>query len=300
MTEQLSRQDAFKTIETALQEHGSAPPSIPTHLNLKGNTRVTSMVSLFQPRELDGRKLEGERHIANLKDAIGSPTKPNYLDPLTVWWGGDRWYVVDGHHRRHAYLQAGVHKGIPVTVFQGTLEEALAYSVEANSKDRLPMTLEEKLDRAWLLTVYSGLSISRVCASCAIAHGTVEKMRKHKKELKAAGKTEGDLMALTWREAQDTLKGIAPKPKSTGWRAQMVRDFERRLRKNFGQTMFKNADIFAAALSVLDKRFPMWLMESEAFSGSLEELIELKAAELEEAAQQIRNLQTFVDARADY
>lgn len=270
MTEQITTHEALRLIRQALDAPGSTPPTpLPTHLDLKGPigpSRVTSMTSVFQPRELDGRKLEGERHIETLMAAIGSTSNPVYLDPLVVWWGGDRWFVIDGHHRRHAYLRAGVHKGIPVEVFEGTLEEALAFAVEANSKDRLPMTLVEKLDRAWFLTVTTDLSRDRIRRCCFVADGTVKNMRKVRDGLVGAGATQEHLMSLTWQDARDEIQGFAPKEPMPDWRSKMVSDYERRLRKTFGSQLFKNADILAAALVVLDKRFPEWLLEAPAFS----------------------------------
>ncbi|MER8985277.1 ParB N-terminal domain-containing protein [Mesorhizobium sp. M0843] len=236
------------------------------------------MTSVFQPRELDGRKLEGERHIETLMAAIGSPSNPTYLDPLVVWWGGDRWFVIDGHHRRHAYLRAGVHKRIPVEVFEGSLEEALAFAVEANSKDRLPMTLAEKLDRAWFLTVTTDLSRDRIRRSCSVADGTVKNMRKVRDALGETGASQEHLMSLTWQDARDELQGFVPKEPTPDWRSKLVADYERRLRKTFGSQLFKNADILAEALVVLDKRFPEWLLEAPAFSehvaANLDRLIE--------------------------
>ncbi|TPJ73446.1 ParB/RepB/Spo0J family partition protein [Mesorhizobium sp. B2-6-2] len=282
MTEQISTPEALQVIRQALETNGSTPPApLPTHLNLKGPigpSRVTSMTGVFQPRELEGRKLEGERHIETLMAAIGSPSNPTYLDPLVVWWGGDRWYVVDGHHRRHAYLRAGVHTAVPVEVFEGTLEEALAFAVEANSKDRLPMTLVEKLDRAWFLTVTTDLSRDRIRRCCSVADGTVKNMRKVREGLAATGATQEHLMSLTWQDARDELQGHAPKAPVPDWRSKLVSDYERRLRKTFGSQLFKNADIFAEALVVLDKRFPAWLLEAPAFSehvaANLDRMIE--------------------------
>ncbi|MDG4885845.1 ParB N-terminal domain-containing protein [Mesorhizobium sp. WSM4887] len=282
MTEQITTPEALRLIRQALETNGSAPPSPrPTHLDLKGPTgpsRVTSMTGVFQPRELEGRKLEGERHIETLMAAIGSPSNPTYLDPLVVWWGGDRWYVIDGHHRRHAYLRSGVHTAVPVKVFEGTLEEALAFAVEANSKDHLPMTLVEKLDRAWFLTVTTDLSRERIRRSCSVADGTVKNMRKVREGLLGAGANQEHLMSLTWQDARDELQGCAPKAPVPDWRSKMVSDYERRLRKTFGSQLFKNADILAEALVVLDKRFPAWLLEAPAFSehvaANLDRMIE--------------------------
>ncbi|RWK58067.1 MAG: hypothetical protein EOR78_18180 [Mesorhizobium sp.] len=283
MTEQISTPEALRLIRQALETNGSTPPTpLPIHLDLKGPvgpSRVTSMTSVFQPRELDGRKLEGERHIETLMAAIGSPSNPTYLDPLVVWWGGDRWFVIDGHHRRHAYLRAGVHKHIPVEVFEGTLEEALAFAVEANSKDRLPMTLAEKLDRAWFLTVTTDLSRDRIRRSCSVADGTVKNMRRVRDALRETGATQDHLMSLSWQDARDELQGFAPKQPIPDWRSKLVADYERRLRKTFGSQLFKNADILAEALVVLDKRFPEWLLEAPAFSEHVEANLDRLIAE---------------------
>lgn len=147
--EDLDTADALEAVRNALEENPKGPSRVPDVLDLK-DLRV--LESIFQPRDLTFRAGDHEAHVDTLAKAIGKPEKPKYLDPITVWWGGDRWYVLDGHHRRLAYERAKIKKGIPVRAFEGTLEEALAQSVSLNSKNKLAMSPQDKMNTAWRLT----------------------------------------------------------------------------------------------------------------------------------------------------
>ncbi|WP_292529544.1 hypothetical protein, partial [Mesorhizobium sp.] len=64
----------------------------------------------------------------------------------------------------------------------------------------LPMTLAEKLDRAWFLTVTTDLSRDRIRRSCSVADGTVKNMRKVRDALMGkTGATQEYLMSLSWQ-----------------------------------------------------------------------------------------------------
>lgn len=141
------------------------------------------------------------------------------------------------------------------------------------------MTLAEKLDRAWFLTVTTDLSRDRIRRSCSVADGTVKNMRRVRDALRETGATQDHLMSLSWQDARDELQGFAPKQPIPDWRSKLVADYERRLRKTFGSQLFKNADILAEALVVLDKRFPEWLLEAPAFSEHVEANLDRLIAE---------------------
>ena len=66
------------------------------------------------------------------------------LPPLLVYLIGERFYVLDGHHRLRAYRSVGWTRKIPVEVFTGTLEQARKVALQRNSRNKLPMTREGK------------------------------------------------------------------------------------------------------------------------------------------------------------
>src|SRR5258706_1898839 len=72
-------------------------------------------------------------HILELANIIAATGKP--LDAILVFHAGDKFYIVDGHHRLAAYDTAGWTKVIPVTVGEGSLEQAGDSSLKRNSKN---------------------------------------------------------------------------------------------------------------------------------------------------------------------
>lgn len=260
--EPMERVTALAIIETAISEHGLEPPhNDPDRLDLR---EFTSMVSVFQPRDLDGRYFDDEKHIKTLQDAIGKHETPNFLDPITIWWGGDRYYVIDGHHRRVAYQRAKIHKAIPVKLFRGSFAKAIAFSASANSKDKLPMSRDDKLNRAWFLLAYTDMSKSDVTKACSVSIGTVNNMRATLKALRERGVPEEELLELSWKDAKD-MEQDREKP-SVDYDAALQKradDYRKRLYKAFGNRIHTDTEAFAKALLEGDHRLPMSLMETE-------------------------------------
>jgi len=145
--------EALGVLRDALDANSIAGPQpLPSRLR---RDEISRMVAVFQPRAIDGQLGIDEAHLSELEYAIGNPENPKLLDAITVWWGGDRYYVIDGHHRLIAYERKGIRGSIPVEVFEGTLDQAMARTAALNSKNRLPMRQEDKLNFAWRLTLAS-------------------------------------------------------------------------------------------------------------------------------------------------
>lgn len=279
--EPIDRVTALTIIEKAIDQNGHEPPHAdPERLDL---SEFTSMVSVFQPRDLDGRYFDDEKHIKTLQDALGKRENPSYLDPITVWWGGDRYYVIDGHHRRIAYQRAGVHKAIPVKLFRGSLYQAIAFSASSNSKDKLPMSKDDKLNRAWFLLTYTDRSRSEVTKACAVSTGTVNNMRATLKALRERGVPQEELLELTWKEAKD-LEQDRDKPEFDRDEVLQKRaaHYRKQLYKALGNRPVTDPEAFALALRSCDRRLPTFLMETASWSEPLEELMELRRQEAEQ------------------
>lgn len=114
--------------------------------------------SVFQPRQFqDGTKATSEDHTQGLIEAI--MTEPTHqLDPIVVWWSGLNWRVIDGAHRLMAYRHVNKKRFlknpmIPVVIFKGDLYKAIDESIRLNSKDKLPMSKDDKINGACRLTV---------------------------------------------------------------------------------------------------------------------------------------------------
>jgi hypothetical protein len=74
-----------------------------------------------------------DRHVRELADAVKAH---GTLAPVTVWWDGKHWSCIDGHHRHQAYM-AGHRSDVPVEVFEGTPEEAVARAAGARGDQRV-------------------------------------------------------------------------------------------------------------------------------------------------------------------
>jgi hypothetical protein len=263
------------------------------------------MVSLFQPRELDGRWTEDERHIETLAAVIGSPERPSYLDPMTIWWGGDRWYVIDGHHRLVAYDRVKVRKALPVHVFEGSLEEAMAEAARSNSKDRLVMRQEDKLNFAWKLTLTTKLSKARVAEACGAGERTVANMRTTRDRLLGQpGVLLEDLLDISWPQARMMAEG-----------KEMTRDFDpddalrkradiyrHRHYKHFKDIPTRDPEAFALGLLLSNDRLPGILMQTKAWEAALRKTVEDLKSELPGAEEVLAHWPEGApeDAETDY
>jgi hypothetical protein len=88
-------------------------------------------------------------HVLDLANIIKSTGKP--LDPIIVFDAGAQYYVVDGHHRLAAYDTARWTKAIPVSVGEGSLEQAAQAALKRNSKNTRNLSKKEKQEAAWKL-----------------------------------------------------------------------------------------------------------------------------------------------------
>lgn len=141
-----------------------------------------------------------------LKASKGEP-----LDPITVWYGGRRFYVIDGHHRLDAYKR--YHGNAPVAVpcveFKGTLLEAMELAGQANHKNKLPMTMDDRLNFAWRLVCMDGLTAKRVQEASGVGERIVWSMRKKLKQKLEEDKPEDvrahklKLGGEKWRRIRD-------------------------------------------------------------------------------------------------
>lgn len=145
MADEFEEGAACSSIAQALTEllamaRGTLPPSakrraLPIH-------KIVLKPTAFQ------RRGTSEPHIAELKQAVKNGAT---LDPVLVIFVGAYPVIVDGHHRMAAYEAAEWTGLVPVEVFEGSLEDAVAEAVRRNSKAKLPMTKTERMDAAWAL-----------------------------------------------------------------------------------------------------------------------------------------------------
>jgi hypothetical protein len=203
---------------------------------------------VFQHRS--GHQGASEKHIEELTKALlRNPTQA--LEPVTIYWIGDGWCCIDGHHRLEAYKKAKYVGNIPVRVFSGGLENAIAEAMNGNARDKLPMARHEKSNAAWRV-VLSTPSLTRATqvSKTTVCLSTIKTMNRVAKQL-TKERPYLSLDTLTWWQAMSLAKGIEPKP-DNGWderKEAKVVFLVNRLCKHFGTRLTENIEITAEAFS---------------------------------------------------
>jgi ParB-like chromosome segregation protein Spo0J len=216
---------------------GPSPAERPETLPLSS---IVTMPRLFQPRG------EDERHISELVRAIKTQGQ---VEPVTVIQVGDKTVLIDGHHRLAAYGLAKATEAVPVSYFEGTLEDAVLEGGRANSKAKLPMNNQDRQNYAWRLVLMGNYSKRQIMDAAAVSDGQVAVMRRVKKAL---GKMAYD--APSWWRAQRDARGIvAPdydEDDRERWLEEQAQDYADRLSKAFGSKLPSNPEVAARALSI--------------------------------------------------
>lgn len=267
--ETMGFEEGLRLVEKELAEGTEAPETAKDELPLD---EIRMRHSVFQPREFVSTG-PSEDHVRALVDAI--KVEPgNRLDPITVWWSGKHWTVLNGHHRVLAYARArkcgfkqhqpsskkSAQWMVPVRYFAGTLQQALIEATRTNSKDQLSMTKDEKLNRGWRLTVlYSDLSKSQVAGACKISPRTVANMRDKLKGIQDDEPEvwQSEALALSWKEAQRW--GKEEMQYDDDWKEKLALKWSRSLGKTFGKKLAEQPEIAARALDLYSEKLAIEL-----------------------------------------
>lgn len=252
----------LKLIEET-QANKRPPQDDPETIHLE---QIRMAHSVFQPRQfLEGSVGHSEEHIQKLVEAIFN--EPSHtLDPITVWWSGERWRVIDGAHRLIAYRRVkskGKLKNtmVPVKVFIGNLYQAIEESVKLNSKDKLQMTKSDKANSAWRMTVLAKHSKKQIHVICKVGISTVSRMRNVLVKFKETfhEKYFDEALSRTWEDAQRL--GRKEVTRDDSWEDQLAMTWSRRLAKEFGTKAATQPTIFAKAIEIYSNKLPMNLAE---------------------------------------
>ncbi|WP_168014546.1 hypothetical protein [Halomonas salinarum] len=261
----ISFEEGLQRVQGELEDGTSCPHEEPRELPLDD---IKMRHSVFQPREFDN-PARSEDHVRALSEAIKAEPS-NRLDAVTVWWSGKHWTVLNGHHRLLAYgrvRKTGFKQHqpdgsktsqwmVPVRRFRGTLQDALIEATRTNSKDHLSMTKDEKMNRAWRLTVlYDELSKRAVAGACKIGSRTVARMRSQLREIQEDEPDGWKSLALgmSWREAQRYGKGEGMEYDDS-WQERQAAEWSRRLGKAFGTKFAEQPEVAARALELYSER----------------------------------------------
>jgi ParB-like chromosome segregation protein Spo0J len=269
----------------------------PTQLPLKA---IKIDEATFQWRVSQFNKVESAEHLRVLTQALQNSNKP--LDPLQVFQKDDGYYyVVEGHHRLAAYRRARWKKPIPVTVFEGTLEQAQLAALAANVKDKLRLSGPEKREAAWrLITHHKHLKLSKaeIAEKSGTAASTVANMRKVERALLEDGK---DPKTYTWTKAR------WERPENTElsadeWRERKAKKIvDALLKAKIGQGLSKDPEVTALALQMLNPSLPaalvrQWWMDDPDLKSDLAEELRREEANPYEFLEDPEEAEQFGDA----
>jgi hypothetical protein len=210
-----------------------------------------------------------ENHIYTLSKALQDSEKP--LDRLLVMPVGDRYYVIDGHHRLAGYDTAGWTKGIPVEVFAGSLTDARLRALASNVKDKLPMTTQAKSEAAWAITKENlgDLTAEQVKQLTQVSIRTIRYMRQVWRELNAReGADRDELMKRTWPQARSLWEGKTwpmEDDEREDWKQRKAQEIVDRIRRhNVAKDLLDDPEVTALALWMLSENLPVRLVEEWA------------------------------------
>ena len=187
-------------------------------------------------------------------------------------------------------------EAIQVEVFTGSLEEARKLALKRNSRNKLPMTREDKSEAAWELTKNMPLlSKAEVHALSTVSPRTVGSMRAKWRELcKLVETDEGRQQlapyesieemreSLTWTRARMAAEGLQL-PDADDWREAEAEKMAQLLIDHVGHKLMRNPDITAEALRRLNPDLPQALIREWATHEweTIKELADYREEEIE-------------------
>jgi ParB-like chromosome segregation protein Spo0J len=233
--------EQLRAIEASEARSTARPASLPL-------ADIHVSTDAFQWRDMRGNEKARDDHVLTLSRALQDQERP--LDPLLVVPVGSRFFVVDGHHRLAAYRSVGWSNGVPVEVFEGSLEKARQEALARNSKDKLSMSRREKSEAAWkLVQEGGGLTKEQQARLSGVSPRTIASMRRALRE--HGEKVRG----LSWTEARRFVEGWKKDPQEDNWREAQVQELLALLEKTSVAGKLRSApDIAALALQRLDDR----------------------------------------------
>lgn len=264
------REATTETLAQAFAKHGHGLTDQQLAQTRAPLRHLYTAPAVFQPRESSTESPWTASHVRTLASAANRET---HLAPITVFAIAGTRYIVDGHCRYEAYKQAGKRPSdsVPVRYLRGTFHEALLVSAAGNSKDKLPLTLSEKLEAAWRMVQHNHrhkcYSVRKIAEAASVSVGTVHGMQKRLATIIAAG-TDFDSIK-SWRQIlYDTEheRGDWTDEKENELRAR----YKTKLHKAFGK--LDSASKLNLALEALHEAYPrLWEIMHEAVAAERED-----------------------------
>lgn len=237
------------TKTTSTTTGGAQPPEGQTRTRRFLLPREIATDAAFQFRQTGTDKAHA-KGLAQTLRTVGD------LDPVLVWQEVDsdgqptgRLILLDGHHRLAAYATAKGHReAVPAVVLTGDRAVAMLAAVQANTRDSLPLTKNERMDAAWRLVRLPGkrLTVPTVAKAAGVGAATVDRMRKRGIEMQAQSK---EASGQWWRDRQDELPKMKERPEMTdAERSAAIEMLAGALNKALGKMPWQDQDLAAEAL----------------------------------------------------
>lgn len=247
----MSRLAARKALEKRLSRGGQWYGPLPETLKL---SEISTLEDVFQFRK--PLKHKSDAH----KTKLGRSVKRTGggLGRLLVYWSGDAWVCIDGHHRLAAYQQCGL-AVVPVEVFSGALQEVVKQALLRNTEDKLPVEDRERTAAAWAIVTTWNDAFTKVelAAHAGVSTSLVGKMRGVFHQL-LEEKPSVDLSDISWKQAMDLSKGNDSPDRGSleEWQEAEVAKIRDALISTFGGHLSKHPDLLAKALKQYDEDLP--------------------------------------------
>ena len=199
--------------------------------------------------------------------------------------------VIDGHHRLASYDTAKWNGAIPAEVFEGTLDQAYLEALRLNSRNKLPMSKEDKQEAAWrLVKLQDGSSREQISEWTTVSTSNISNMRRVLKKLQGLERSADAIRLedLTWRRA--LREDWQAENGGEAWDADewMEREageiVEALMKANIGFKLKQRPEITAMALEKLDPSLPEALMKEWVHMLDPEFLVGFITEQLDEGA----------------
>ena len=232
---------------------------------LKSRVEISELVvaeKVFQWRGEHSDLHAEERHMRELMRVLQLGRD---LEPVDVVQLADQLYLVEGHHRLAAYAALGM-STVPVKPFTGALEAAWLKSLDANVRDKLPLTREDKHDAAFTLVKHRvqrelGMTWAEIAERAGVSERVVYKMRRTLADALAKGRKEA--LDWSWREALGKAREetIDYDPGTEDFRNEQARKMADQIMAKVSINLTANPDITAIALRMISEELPRALLE---------------------------------------
>ena len=224
-------------------------------------SQIKERLELFQPREFSyGARAVDPNWVKELARRVGIHGE---LDPVLVIRLGKEWVCVDGHHRIAAYRARNHKKPIRCEWFSGNPAEAVDECMRRNTKDHLPISLEDRCEEAWRRVLLGQGSKKQIRVACGISSGTVANMRRAKRDYETnpqfAARVGRPLLETSWGIMLLAYSDISEEEVDLDKSAEKL---ARTIRRRLSNLLTKDPVVTAHALSKYDRQLPRSLMDA--------------------------------------